>query len=171
MSFVVLIFVERFTGNFKCNFKQLQVIMIQERLTLYLKGWGEGRFLYIHFHYGNMICIYRCNLYNLFLIYLFFLLQGWGLLIQQIKKGSIFLFWHERAAFQRSAFGRLTAGNDVVAAIIISLFSFSPRFLAAMSSSRNDIVTQFVCVFVCVSLFFLLVSLFSFSVIEVSSSP
>ena len=31
--------------------------------------------------------------------------------------------WHERAAFQRSAFGRSTAGNDVVATIIISLFS------------------------------------------------
>ena len=35
--------------------------------------------------------------------------------------------WHERAAFQRSAFGRSTAGNDVVVAIIISLFfSFWP---------------------------------------------
>ena len=34
-------------------------------------------------------------------------------------------YWRERAAFQRSAFGRLTAGNDVVATIIISLFFFS----------------------------------------------
>ena len=25
------------------------------------------------------------------------------------------LYWHERVAFQRSAFGRSTAGNDVVA--------------------------------------------------------
>ena len=33
-------------------------------------------------------------------------------------------FWRERAAFQRSAFGRSTAGNDVVATISISLFSF-----------------------------------------------
>ena len=33
---------------------------------------------------------------------------------------------HERAAFQRSAFGRTTAGNDVVATILISLFFF-PR--------------------------------------------
>ena len=33
--------------------------------------------------------------------------------------------WHERAAFQRSASGRSTAGNDVVATILISLF-FSP---------------------------------------------
>ena len=36
-----------------------------------------------------------------------------------------FFFWHERAAFQRSAFGRLTAGNDVVATIIISLLPSS----------------------------------------------
>ena len=34
-----------------------------------------------------------------------------------------------------------------------------PRFLAAMSSSRSDVVTQCVRVFVRVSLFFLLVSL------------
>ena len=32
--------------------------------------------------------------------------------------------WRERAAFQRSAFGRSTAGNDVVATIFIRLFSF-----------------------------------------------
>ena len=41
-------------------------------------------------------------------------------------------FWHERAAFQRSAFGRSTAGNDVVAtknAILFSFFSFSRRLL------------------------------------------
>ena len=39
-----------------------------------------------------------------------------------------YTYWHERAAFQRSAFGRLTAGNDVVAIIIISLFFFFPVF-------------------------------------------
>ena len=33
------------------------------------------------------------------------------------------MFCHEHAAFQESAFGRSTAGNDVVATIIISLFS------------------------------------------------
>ena len=33
-------------------------------------------------------------------------------------------FWHERAAFQRSAFGRLTAGNDVVATINVIIFFF-----------------------------------------------
>ena len=33
------------------------------------------------------------------------------------------LNWHERAAFQRSAFGRSTADSDVVATILISLFS------------------------------------------------
>ena len=38
------------------------------------------------------------------------------------------LYWQERAAFQRSAFGRSTAGNDVVATISISLFPFFPRF-------------------------------------------
>ena len=39
-------------------------------------------------------------------------------------------YWRERAAFQLSAFGRSTAGNDVVATIIISLFLFffSPFF-------------------------------------------
>ena len=36
--------------------------------------------------------------------------------------------WHEHAAFQRSAFGRSTAGNDVVATILIRLFFFSPFF-------------------------------------------
>ena len=38
------------------------------------------------------------------------------------------IYWHERAAFQRSTFGRSTAGNDVVATISISLFSFFPFF-------------------------------------------
>ena len=33
-------------------------------------------------------------------------------------------YWHERAAFQRSALRRSTAGNDVVATILISLFRF-----------------------------------------------
>ena len=36
-------------------------------------------------------------------------------------------YWRERAAFQRSAFGRSTAGNDVVATIFIRIFfSFFP---------------------------------------------
>ena len=40
-------------------------------------------------------------------------------------------FWHERAAFQWSSFGRCPSGsrllaNDVVATIFISLFFFSP---------------------------------------------
>ena len=38
------------------------------------------------------------------------------------------LCWRERAAFQRSGFGRSTAGNDVVATIFICLFFFSPVF-------------------------------------------
>ena len=38
-------------------------------------------------------------------------------------------FWRERAAFQRSAFGRSTASNDVVATIFIRLFLFFPVFL------------------------------------------
>ena len=37
---------------------------------------------------------------------------------------AVSLYWHERAAFQRSAFGRSTADNDVVATVSISLFSF-----------------------------------------------
>ena len=40
------------------------------------------------------------------------------------------------------------------------------KFLAAMTSSRSDVVTQFVCSCVCSS-----VPFFSFSVLEVSSSP
>ena len=36
----------------------------------------------------------------------------------------IVCFWHEHAAFQWLAFGRSTAGNDVVATIFISLFLF-----------------------------------------------
>ena len=43
----------------------------------------------------------------------------------QNMKGNI---WHERAEFQQSAFGRSTAGNDVVATIFISLFSPPPFF-------------------------------------------
>ena len=37
------------------------------------------------------------------------------------------LFWHERAAFQWSAFGQSTAGNDVVATIFIRIFGVSVR--------------------------------------------
>ena len=38
-------------------------------------------------------------------------------------------YWRERASFQRSAFGRSTAGNDVVATIFIHIFfSFFPPF-------------------------------------------
>ena len=36
--------------------------------------------------------------------------------------------WHERAAFQRSAFGQSTAGNDIVATIFIHLFYPPPCF-------------------------------------------
>ena len=43
-------------------------------------------------------------------------------------------FWHERAAYQRSEFGRSTAGNDVVATTIISLFSFFPPIFFSVSS-------------------------------------
>ena len=42
-------------------------------------------------------------------------------------------------------------------------------FLAAMSSSRSDVVTQFVCV--CFRVCFRPSPFFSFSVLEVSSSP
>ena len=43
-----------------------------------------------------------------------------------IVEYSISLFWHEHAAFQRSAFGWSTAGNEVVALIFIILSSFFP---------------------------------------------
>ena len=45
-----------------------------------------------------------------------------------IKHNNFEFFWHERAAFQRSAFGRSTAGNDVVATIFIRLFIFFSPF-------------------------------------------
>ena len=41
--------------------------------------------------------------------------------------------WHERVAFQRSAFGQLTASNDVVATIFISLFLSPPPYLAKVA--------------------------------------
>ena len=48
-------------------------------------------------------------------------------------------FWHKCAAFQRSAVGRSTAGSDVVATILISLFS-SPLlafFTEGVLGSKN----------------------------------
>ena len=45
--------------------------------------------------------------------------------------------WRERAAFQRSAFGRSTAGNDEVATFLIRLF-FSPFFSAVTFSQRRS---------------------------------
>ena len=42
-------------------------------------------------------------------------------------------FWRERAAFQRSAFGRSTAGNDVVATIFIRIF-FLPSSVKSQPS-------------------------------------
>ena len=37
------------------------------------------------------------------------------------------LFWHERAAFQRSAFGRSTAGNNVVTLKYLGVNIFSDQ--------------------------------------------
>ena len=45
--------------------------------------------------------------------------------------------WHERAAFQRSVFGRSTAGNDVVATIFIILFLFYFYFFPPLLLRRN----------------------------------
>ena len=51
------------------------------------------------------------------------------LFIIQVQGGHLLLLnWRERAAFQRSAFGRSTAGYDVVATIFIRLFFFPPVF-------------------------------------------
>ena len=51
------------------------------------------------------------------------------LLMTGLTNQDLLFNWHERAAFQRSAFGRSTAGNGVVAIIFISRSLFSP-FLA-----------------------------------------
>ena len=45
-----------------------------------------------------------------------------------LKNNAVYVYWHKCAAFQRSVFGRSTAGNDVVATISISLFLFFPVF-------------------------------------------
>ena len=47
-------------------------------------------------------------------------------------------FWHERAAFQQSAFRRSTAGNDVVATIFIRFF-FPPRIFFPPVFLRRDL--------------------------------
>ena len=47
----------------------------------------------------------------------------------QCDYGPILFYWQERAAFQRAAFRRVTAGNDIVATISISLFLPPPFFL------------------------------------------
>ena len=50
-------------------------------------------------------------------------------------------FWCERAVFQRSAFGRSTAGNDVVATIFIRIFlfffPFFPFFFSVVTFSHR----------------------------------
>ena len=55
---------------------------------------------------------------------------------------SFCLYWRERAAFQRSAFGRSTAGNDVVATIFIRIFFFFffPFFPPVFSPSRPFLI-------------------------------
>ena len=52
--------------------------------------------------------------------------------------------WHELAAFQRSLFGRSAAGNDVVATILISLFSspFSVFFHRCYHFSQKECSDQ-----------------------------
>ena len=51
--------------------------------------------------------------------------------LKNYKVLLLFNFWRERAVFQRSAFGRSTASNDVVATISICLFFFfSPVFFS-----------------------------------------
>ena len=49
-------------------------------------------------------------------------------------------YWRMRAAFQRTAFGRSTAGNDVVATIFIRLFFFSPRIFSRFPLSRPFLI-------------------------------
>ena len=56
--------------------------------------------------------------------------------------GTPINFWHEQAAFQRSAFGRSTAGNDVVSTKNAILFFFFSFFFSPLSSNyfgNNDL--------------------------------
>ena len=55
------------------------------------------------------------------------------------------VFWHERTAFQRSAFRQLTAGNDVVATIFILPFLFPPPFFPRFFILRRDLFSQKEC--------------------------
>ena len=49
-------------------------------------------------------------------------IHNYDLFVQGVTLYSSGVCWHERASFQQSSFGRLTAGNDLVATILISLF-------------------------------------------------
>ena len=79
----------------------------------------------------------------------------------------IVCFWHEHAAFQWSAFGRSTAGNDVVATIFISLFLFyfspvfsplsRPFFKEVVLGSKNLLTSLFAYFLTCLA--FLITSL------------
>ena len=63
--------------------------------------------------------------------------------IPKIQELRGVLYWHERATFQRSLFGRLTAGNDVVATIFIRIGTSVRRSSGRRSGGRllaNDIV-------------------------------
>ena len=59
--------------------------------------------------------------------------------IENLKRKNS--YWHNRSVFQRSAFGRSTAGNDVVATFFISLFSAlrfpSPLSISAVTYSHR----------------------------------
>ena len=52
----------------------------------------------------------------------------------------LFNFWRERAVFQRSAVGRSTASNDVVATIFIRLFSFFFPFFSRFPPLRPFLI-------------------------------
>ena len=54
-----------------------------------------------------------------------YIVGGLATLLNQGGKTEKYVhkYWRERAAFQRSAFGRSTAGNDVVATIFIRILA------------------------------------------------
>ena len=67
---------------------------------------------------SNNIHIYIVDIQNMYPILPIF---TWLIFRTNIQ---YYPFWRERVAFQRSAFGRSTAGNDVVATIFIRFFFF-----------------------------------------------
>ena len=61
-----------------------------------------------------------------------------------VTSARVWNYWHERAPFQRSASGRSTAGNDIVATIFISLLPFFSSSFTTFSHRRSARITTLI---------------------------